>query len=133
MLTIIDPRIAEWARLRIGVPSWMGSYTAMGFIEAEQIQGAVVYDGFTQFECNMHVAVDNWRHIRRTCLRAAFQYPFETLKLRRVTGLVDSAHPDALKFFERLGFCIEGEKKDATETGNEIILGLTRDQCKWLR
>lgn len=125
--------VGEWVRARVPkVERWLDGFRTLAAIEDGRVLGAVVFDGFTPFDCNMHIAIDDRRCVTRTILRLVFHYPFEQLGLARVTGLVPASNQAALDFDLRLGFRHEGRKVNALGDEDEIILGMTRETCKWL-
>jgi|LSQX01.1.fsa_nt_gb hypothetical protein len=98
------------------------------------IAASVVYDGFSEADCNMHIASDNsglW--LTRSLLVAAFSYPFIQCGFNRVTGLVPENNKEALKFDLNLGFKVEGLCREAMPDGsNLVILGMLRRECRFI-
>ena len=126
-------RIGEWVRARVPrVERWLEGFRTLAAVDGDRILGAVVFDGFTPFDCNMHIAIDDRRCVTRHILRLVFHYPFAQLRLARVTGLVPAGNAAALDFDLRLGFVEEGRKVNAFGDEDEIILGMTREACRWL-
>ena len=83
--------------------------TAIGWRESGSLRAVTLYDGFSECDCNIHIASDgsgNW--LRRAFLIASFMHPFVQWRLRRVTGLVPAKNKDALRFDLHLGFKQEG-------------------------
>ena len=92
------------------------------------ILAAVVFDGFSKCDCNIHIASNGTRAwMTREYIVRTFSYPFLQLGMRRVTGLVPANNHKALLFDLRLGFVIEGRLKDALPDQDVILLGMTRD------
>lgn len=134
-----DREVGEWVRKRIpGIERWMDEYVCFGIVMPGQlgipvIMAGVVYDAYTGHDINMHMAIDDMRAVNRKTLKAAFSFPFVTLNCLRVTGLVPSKNEKARSFDERLGFVLEGTKKFAFPDDDELIYGMYRDQCRWLK
>ena len=82
----------------------------------------------------MHIAaVPGRRWMTRDFLRVAFRYPFWQLGCRRVTGYVPASNADALRFDLHLGFVQEGRMREALPDGEDVIvLGMLRNECRWL-
>ena len=81
-------QLIEWAESRIGM-KFRPDAKALGRMKNGELVAVVVYDNFSEADCNMHIASDgSKRWLNRELLAAAFYYPFVQLKLRRVTGLV---------------------------------------------
>lgn len=126
--------IGEWVRARIPkVECWLDGFRTLAAVDRGVILGAVVYDGFTPYDCNLHIAIDDKRCVTRAVLRCVFGYPFDQLGLARVTGLVPASNQAALDFDLRLGFREEGRKVKAFGDEDEIILGLLKEDCIWIR
>jgi hypothetical protein len=70
--------------------------------------------------------------LTRKSLRAFFHFPFVQLKCRRVTGIVHRKNKRARDVNERMGFRLEGVCKHGFETGDAIIYGMTRAECRWI-
>lgn len=106
---------------------------AIGVERGGEIVAAVIYEGFTRWDCRIHVASDGSRRwLSRGFLVRVFAYPFLQCGLRRVTALVEEGNLAALKLDLGIGFQVEGRLKDATPEGDMIVLGMTRARCPWI-
>lgn len=128
-----EPRLLSWAQERIGVAFRRDAYT-LGLEKGGQIVAAVVFDNFSECDCNMHIASDGTRGwMNKSLLLAAFAYPFSQLGLLRLTGLVPADNADALAFDEHIGFVREGYHPKAGPGGTDLIsLGLMRENCRFI-
>lgn len=141
-----DARYIEWASQRIGV-RFPSDAKAIGLARADDvgapggdrdssgrlILASVVFEGFSECDCNMHVASDGTaRWLNREYIVRCFAYPFLQCGLRRVTGKVPAKNTEALKFDQHLGFRIEGRCQDAMPDDDIIILGLLKRDCRWI-
>lgn len=132
-IVINDPRAGEWVRERTPkVHSWMGEFKSLAALEGDEIIGAVVYDAFTPYECCIHVRLEKPGCKEPRILREVFAYPFEQLGLKRLTGLVSSRNEKGQQLCEWLGFRLEGRKMLALGDEDELVYGLTRENCSWL-
>ena len=132
-IVINDPRVGEWVREAIPkVRCWTEGFKSLAAVENGELVGAVVYDAFTPYECCIHVRLDKPGCKTPQVLREVFSYPFEQLKLRRLTGLVGSNNEKGRKLCIWLGFHLEGCKKDALGDENEMVYGMVREDCRWL-
>ena len=120
----------EWLHERIGIP-YSTDFRALGRVEGGDLIAVVGYEGFTGTACRMHMAGEGRRWITREFIRRAFNYPFVTLNLAMVFGIVPSGNTVALDIDLRLGFeelvYIPGAHPD----GGIHFLQLTR--ANWLR
>lgn len=127
-------RLAAWAQARIAhVPSWGEWCEAIGLERDGELAAVVVYNLYSDCDIAMHVAaVPGRRWMTREFLRVVFRYPFRQLGVRRVTGYVPEKNTDALRFDLHLGFVREGLMRNALPDDNIIILGMLRDECRFL-
>lgn len=127
-----EARLIEWASERIGFNPRPDAH-AIGWQQDGQIRAVTLYDGFSQCDCNIHIASDGTRlWMRRPFLKATFMHPFVQWNLRRLTGLVPSKNTDALKFDLHIGFKQEGVIRHALPDDDIIILGLLREDCRFI-
>lgn len=132
-IVINDPKIPEWVRAAIPkVARWTEGFKSLAAIDHGDVWGAVVYDAFTPYECCIHVRLDKPGCKEPSILRAVFGYPFEQLGLKRITGLVGSRNEKGQELCEWLGFHLEGRKREALGDEDELVYGMTREDCRWV-
>lgn len=127
-----EDRLLPWAQERVGFAFRRDAYT-LGLERDGELVAVVVYDNFSDCDCNMHIASDGtsaW--MSKSLLVSAFSYPFLQLNFRRVTGLVPAKNADALKFDEHLGFKREGYHPHACPNDDLISLGMLREDCRFI-
>lgn len=128
-----EPRLLPWAAERIGIASFRRDAFTIGLERDGDLVAVVVYDNFSDCDCNMHLASDgSKRWMSKELLLAAFAYPFTQLGLRRLTGLVDARNADALQLNEHLGFVREGLCRHALPDSDLVVLGMLRDECRFV-
>lgn len=128
-----ESRLLPWAQERIGVKFRRDAYT-IGLEREGHVVAVVVFDNFSDVDCNIHIASDGSRSwMSKELLASTFAYVFIQLGFPRVTGLVDADNEDALKFDEHLGFVREGYHPKAGASGGDMIsLGMLRENCRWI-
>ena len=128
-----EDQLLPWAQERVGVTFRRDAY-AIGLEKAGEIVAVVVFDSFSECDCNMHIASDGTRAwMNKALLLAAFAYPFTQLGLLRVTGMVPADNEAALAFDEHLGFVREGYHPKAGPSGKDLIsLGMLREACRFI-
>lgn len=128
-----EDTLLTWAQDKIGV-TFRPDATTIGLEKDGALVAVVVYDGFSETDCNMHIASDGTRAwMNKALLLSAFAYPFVQLGLLRVTGLVPAHNAAALAFDEHLGFVREGFHPKAGPGGSDLIsLGMLRDSCRFI-
>jgi RimJ/RimL family protein N-acetyltransferase len=80
----------------------------------------------------MHIAAEGKRWMNRQILFAAFDYPFNQLGVRRITGLVPGKNMQARGFDEHIGFRLEGVMRNALKDDDILVYGMLREECRWL-
>jgi RimJ/RimL family protein N-acetyltransferase len=128
-----DDRILPWALERTGVVGFRHDARTIGYERDGDMVAVVVFDGFSDVDCNMHIASDGTRRwLTRELLTASFAYPFIQCGLRRVTALVPARNVDALRFDEHIGFRREGYHPCAAKDGDLVSLGMLREWCRFI-
>lgn len=129
-----EDRLLPWAQERIGVEFRRDAYT-LGLEKNGTLVAVVVYDNFSECDCNMHIASDGTRAwMNKSLLLAAFAYPFTQLGLLRLTGLVPADNVAALAFDQNIGFVREGYHPKAGPKGVDLVsLGMLRENCRFLQ
>ena len=109
-------------------------YTAIGLVRNNELVAGVIYTFYTGANICMHVGAKPGRMwLNREFLHACFDYPFNELKCRRVTGLVPKKNKQARRFDEHLGFTLEGMMRHALADDDICVYGLLKENCKWSR
>lgn len=127
-----DDSMIPWAIERIGFKP-RDDVRAIGWRENGALRAVTLYDGFSECDCNMHIASDGtgtW--LRRQFLITCFMHPFVQWDLRRVTGLVPARNKDALRFDLHLGFVQEGYLRHALPDDDIVVLGMLKADCRFI-
>jgi RimJ/RimL family protein N-acetyltransferase len=97
-----------------------------------EVKAVVAFDNIMDKSCMMHTAaiVPNW--ISKDLLWAAFDYPFNILKVKVILASVASTNEEALKLDRHLGFVDKAYIEDAHIDGDLVILAMRRENCRWL-
>lgn len=97
------------------------------------VQGGVIYDGFTGGCIFMHQAgfARNW--LVGNMIWIVFDYPFNQLGVSKVAGTINSNNKELLDFNLRLGFKEEARIKGAYPDGDMLVLTMERADCRWLK
>ena len=97
-----------------------------------EVKAVVAYDNIMDKSCMMHTAaiVPNW--ISKDLLWAAFDYPFNKLKVKVILASVASTNEEALNLDRHLGFVDKAYIEDAHIDGDLVILAMRRENCRWL-
>lgn len=127
-----DRMVMEWHLLRIGQRAMPDSYSAIGISLGDKLIASVLYTRYRWPDVEIGIHTIDKRWCNRRTLRHIFHYPFVQLKCRRVTAATDPAKPAVCSFLKRIGFTIEGRLRDGLPEGDLLVLGMTRDECRWL-
>lgn len=130
---VTGPGVVEWVAKRTNEYGNFGCAQGIGWAENGDLIAGVAYNEYNGVNCCMHVAAIGKRWLKRQYLWACFDYPFNQLKVKRVTGLVGEGNLQARKFDEHLGFDLEATFKGAHPTGDLLVYVLWKDKCRWIR
>jgi L-amino acid N-acyltransferase YncA len=107
--------------------------TAIMLIDSDRLRAVVAYSDYTGQAVTAHVASDGSKFCTRAFLRVCFRYPFEQLKVARVTGLIAASNAASLHLASHLGFRTEGRMRDAADDGGDLlVVGMLRRECRYL-
>ena len=131
MICIDAALIGPWVCARAGGEWNPGSGTAIGWIKEQQLVAGVLYCDWNGAQVVCHIAgIGNW--LKRRFLWAMFDYPFNQLKVKRISAPVADSNHRCKRFLEHLGFEREANLRDAHPDGDLIIYRMTADQCRWI-
>lgn len=100
---------------------------------AWQLIAGVAYAEFNGPNVVCHIASDGTKlWLNRQYLWTIFDYPFNQLKVDRITVCVGEGNKDSRRFVEHLGFELEAQLSGAHPTGDLMIYMLRKPRCKWL-
>lgn len=99
----------------------------------DQLMGGVLFTDYNVVSMQIHVASFKPNWINKQLLWLTFDYPFNVCRVEKLLGLVPSANKPALDFDLHLGFVEETRVKDVFPDGDMVVLGMYRNQCKFLR
>ncbi len=126
-------RCGDWAKERIGLPSWGDWYEAIGWERNGDLVGVAVFNQWNGPDICLHVASAKGVHwLSRTALRAVFRYPFVQLGVRRITCHIPESNLASVKFNLHLGFTLEGVKRDGWWKENMLMTGMLKSECRYL-
>lgn len=98
-----------------------------------EVKALVLYGDFTPENLQMHIASRSPEWCKRGVLRGLFSYPFEQLRVGRVTAIISKSNKHARRFVERIGFRLEGVHPRMMPGGAaSCSYGLIKDNCRWL-
>ena len=124
--------VGEWVCQKAG-GQWNSLCQAIGQISDGELVIGVLYNGYTGSSISIHSRCDNPKKVSREFYWAIFNYPFNVLKVKRLTGLVSTANLKAQKLDEHLGFERETVIKDYFPDGDGIVYIMRPENCRFLK
>ena len=126
--------VGAFVAQRIGVasPAVFGEYNAIGVEQDGDIVSGVIYSDYNGANCWMHVATEV--PLTRHLLAVGFDYPFNRLGCRRLTGWVEASNTEAVKLDQHLGFEVEFVMQRAARDGGDVmIMRMFKEDCRFLK
>ena len=130
-MIVVGEVVARWVAEKTG-SNWTHLCRGVGLALHGQLVAGIMYDAFTGSSIAMHSRVDDPRKVNREWLFSIFDYPFNQLGCKRVTGLVSSANLRAQRTNEHLGWKRETVLKDYFLDGDGIVYVMRQEDCRWL-
>jgi RimJ/RimL family protein N-acetyltransferase len=97
-----------------------------------ELLGGMLVTDFTGASVALHVAGFTPTWLSRDLLWTVFHYVFVQLGCVKAFTQVEEANQKSILFCERLGFLVECRVRDVFPTGDLIVFGMYRNQCRWL-
>ena len=124
--------VGEWVCQKAG-GRWNDLCQAIGQETDGKLVIGVLYNGYTGSSISIHSRCDIPAKVSREFYWAIFNYPFNVLKVKRLTGLVSTANLKAQKLDEHLGFERETIIKDYFPDGDGIVYIMRPENCRFLK
>lgn len=123
-----------WAGERQNVSAWPADAKCLAIEGPDGLRCVVVYNWFTEASCYAHVATNGRKNFAtRGMLYGLFAFPFLHCGHRRVTLTIAEKDIQTQVLAKRLGFKFEGVMRDALPEDNHVVMGMTRDECPWIK
>lgn len=97
-----------------------------------QFKGAAGFDNYSKDNIELFMAGNDPRWASKVFIKAVFNYVFNQLGCTRCTARVDADNATALNIDKKLGFVEEGRMRQANQGKDVIILGMLKNECRWL-
>jgi len=128
--------VAEWVAKRI--PDMDGGdfgkcVTGAVVDENNNILGALVFSEFRGRDIQISVAADSHHWLTKKILRDIFAYPFKFLECARLTAYTSEKNLAFQDMLIRFGFSKEGVMRQAFNSGDALLYGMLRNECKWIK
>lgn len=132
MIVFDAERVGKWVCEKAG-GLWTEGNPGIGVEVDGRLVVGVTYDGYTGSSICIHSRCDDPNATSREFYRLIFDYPFNQLKVKRVTGLVCCTNQRARRLDEKLGFKYEATLRDYFPGGDAIVYVMRKEDCRFLR
>jgi RimJ/RimL family protein N-acetyltransferase len=126
-------RVGYWVMHHCGGTWVSGQGSGIGLEENGRLVAGCTYQNFNGASVWISAAGERGgRWMTRGFLWTSFAYPFRQLQVRKLLAQVASGNEASRKLVEHLGFRLEATLKDADPSGDVLVYGMTKSQCRWL-
>lgn len=115
-------RVSDWVAEQMPNGAIWHDYYAMGAERDGELTSGIVFESFNGHNANVHIAVSKPTKMFLDLLDHAFVYAFQTMGVRRLTGLVEADNVKALQLDVHIGFKVEAVMQEAGSSGQDILI-----------
>ncbi len=125
--------VGPWVASRTGGTWSPGRGTAIGKLDDQgNLIAGVLYEDWNGANIMCHIAGEGHWASRRF-LNVIFDYPFNQLKVKRITVPVGSTNIKSIHLVTRMGFALESTLAQAIPDGDLHLFRMFRIECQYLR
>lgn len=133
-MLVIGKHVVEWVAAQTAEFGNFGTEVGIGWEKDGRLVAGVAYANWNGVNVECHIASDRSKKwLTREFLWHIFYYPFEQLKVDRITVCVGEGNADSNRFVKHLGFVLESSLAGAHPTGKLHIYRLWRHECRFLQ
>jgi len=125
--------LLEWAAARIGANSLLYPQAALVTTAERRPLAVAVYHEYRKTDVQLSFAAESPRWATRQNIVELLAYPFDHLKVRRITSMTSKKNKRARRLLEFAGFRLEGVLRDATDKGDLCLYGMIQSEFDTLR
>lgn len=130
----IENAIFDFNNLLPDSSGWDSSRAyAVQILKNGYVKAVVMYTNFSGENCEMHIASDSKDWCTRRVLHDLFWYPFEVLKVNRVSAVTRKKDISLQSFMHRIGFEHEGTMKEFYDNDDALMWGMLKRHCQWFK
>ena len=131
IITGRDDLVVPWVLERAGGTTFSDG-ASIGYATDKGLVAGALYDNFNGANINISLAGEGRNWLNREFLWFLCYYPFEQLKVRRVTALIAESNQASIKFSKHIGFVHEATLENAHPSGDLLVYKMLKENCKWL-
>jgi RimJ/RimL family protein N-acetyltransferase len=125
------PSCIPWLEQQLG-DSFSGEVIGLGLERDGRWVAAVAYHERQSHNVNASIAALPGS-LTKHYMKAIFDYPFNYLKVSRITSCVRPGNAASITWNKRVGFTYEGcQRKGYPDGEDKLIFGMLREECKWI-
>ena len=109
-----------------------GPYAQPQFGAPWKMVAGVAYEDYNGPNVVCHIAAEGANWMTRQFLWTIFDYPFNQMKVDRITVCVGEANMASRRFVAHLGVTLEANLRGAHPTGDLLVWRMFREDCKWI-
>jgi RimJ/RimL family protein N-acetyltransferase len=130
---VVGRGVVEWVAKRTNEFGNFGTDAGIGWLKNGEIVAGVAYADWNGVNVLAHIASDGYkRWMTRQYLWTIFDYPFQQLKVNRITCLIGQDNKASIRLCEHFGFSLETTLKGAHPSGDLLVYVLWKKDCGWL-
>lgn len=134
MSLVIGKQVVEWVAKKTNEYGNFGTDIGIGWERNGELIAGTAYANWNGVNVEAHVASDGSRKwLTKEYLWTIFDYPFNQLKVNRVTLCIGEGNTSSFGFAIHLGFKIEAQLTGAHPTGDLLVLRMFREECRWIK
>lgn len=132
----VGAEVVKWVAKRTNEFGDFGCSSGIGLQKKAgdewRMVAGVAYADWNGVNVVCHIASEGPHWLNREFLWTIFDYPFNQLKVKRITVTVGEGNKSSLRFVAHLGFTLEANLRDAHPTGDLLVWRMFREGCKWI-
>jgi len=131
MSIVFGRSVVDWMEQRLGEP-FRGEALGLGLVRSGMLVAGVAFHD-RQYH-NVHASIVALPgSLTKQFMKAIFHYPFNQLKVNRITVCVRRSNEASSKLAQRMGFSLEGiQRKGYPDGEDKFIFGMLKEECKWI-
>ena len=130
---VVGKEVVEWVARQTREYGNFGTDVGIGWKRGGQIIAGVAYANWNGVNVECHIASDRTRRwMTREYLWTIFDYPFNQLRVNRITVCVGEGNSESRRFVVHLGFELETTLCAAHPSGDLYIFRMWKKDCRWI-
>jgi RimJ/RimL family protein N-acetyltransferase len=127
--------VVDWVAERLNCHEGLHGFAGIGLQNAQKrLIAGVVYANYNGVNVECHIASDgSKRWMTREFLRVILDYPYNQLRVNRITVCIGDTNIESRRFVEHMGFSLEAKLQKAHPKGDLLIYRMFAEECKYIR